>query len=94
MLIYQIHPPFIELKVWVKPGASRNSVLTVTERGLALSVCAKAHDGEANLAVCKLLADYLVVPKTSLKILKGTQGRQKIIQIPYSQAVLEKIQAI
>lgn len=94
MLIYQIHPPFIELKAWVKPGASRNGVLMVTERGLALSVCAKAQDGEANLAVCKLLADYLDVPKTSLKILKGTKGRQKIIQIPYCESVLEKIKAI
>ncbi len=92
MPIAKLHQDYIELTVWVKPGASRNAVLDVTERGLAIAVCAKPQAGEANLAVCQLLADFLRVPKSAVKVLKGQQGRQKIIQVPRSDEILKKIQ--
>jgi uncharacterized protein (TIGR00251 family) len=94
MEIFKIHQHFIELKVWVKPGSSRNAILQITEKGLALAVSAKAKEGEANLAVCKLLADFLDIPKTQIKVLKGSLGRQKIMQIPYSESVLQKISSL
>jgi uncharacterized protein (TIGR00251 family) len=94
MSFFKVLHEYIELLVWVKPGASKNAVLKSSERGLELSVCAKAQDGEANLAVCKLLADYFDCPKTFVIVRKGQHSRQKTIQLPYSMTVLEKLQKI
>ncbi len=37
-------------------------------------------DGAANASVIKLLAEHLDVPKTSIKIIRGTTSRDKVIE--------------
>lgn len=37
--------------------------------------------GKANEAVVRVLSDYFNVPKSHVRILKGTQGKQKIVEI-------------
>ena len=73
--------------VAVKPGSSQEKILettpaTATTPGeLTVYLRAKPHDGEANKALIKLLAKYLDVPKTSIKITRGTKSRVKVIEV-------------
>ena len=41
----------------------------------------KPHDGEANTALVKLLADYFDVAKSCVEIKAGAKGHQKTIEI-------------
>ena len=66
--------------VIVKPGSSKDEVIE-TEDGLTVRTRKKAHDGEANTAVIKLLSDYFKVSKTRIIIRSGAKGRHKTIEV-------------
>lgn len=66
--------------VTVKPGSSQEKVITGTDGALTVYLRAKPHDGEANAALIKLLANYFNVPKTSIKIACGAKSRHKVIE--------------
>lgn len=51
--------------VLVKPGSSKEEVVK-TDDELIVRTRKKAHDGEANTAVIKLLSQYFDVPKTRI----------------------------
>ena len=70
----------MKIKVHVKPGTSQEKIIE-TDGGYIVYLRAKAHDGEANIALMKLLSKHLKVPKTAIKILHGEKGREKILEI-------------
>ena len=47
---------------------------------LTIYLRAKPHDGEANSALLNLLAKHFRVPKTSIKISRGSHSRTKLIE--------------
>ena len=47
---------------------------------LTIYLRAKPHDGEANSALVNLLAKHFRVPKTSIKISRGSHSRTKLIE--------------
>ena len=49
--------------------------------GLVVYLREKAHDGEANEALVKLLADYYDVSKSCIKIVRGQKSHQKVVEI-------------
>ncbi len=67
-------------RILVKPGSSQEKVVETGEYELTVFLRAKPHDGEANVALIKMLAKYLNVPKTSLKIIRGQKSRHKEIE--------------
>lgn len=65
----------------VMPRARQNKI--TEENGiLRVHITAAPVDGAANAAVMKLLAEYFDVPKTQIKIVRGTASRDKIIELP------------
>ena len=73
--------------VTVKPGSSQEKIIETTPATEACSgeltvyLRAKAHDGEANTALIKLLSKHFRVPKTTIKITRGSHSRNKVIEI-------------
>ncbi len=67
-------------RILVKTGSSQEKVVETGEYELTVFLRAKPHDGEANSALLKVLAGYLNVPKTSLKITRGQKSRHKEIE--------------
>ena len=78
--------------VVVKPGAGRNEV--VGDGGssgvgsgdavggvLTVYTTARAHDGEANEAVLRLLAKHFGVGRTQVRIVQGARGRRKVVEV-------------
>lgn len=46
-----------------------------------MRVTAAPDDGKANAAVCKVLADALGVPKTSVRVVRGQTARTKQVEV-------------
>ena len=63
----------------VKPGTSQEKIVETGDYELTVYLRAKPHDGEANEALIKILSKYFNIPKTSLKISRGTHSRIKVI---------------
>ncbi len=69
-----------ELSVRVTPRSSSNRVQIVNGKVKAW-VSAPPVDGEANLAVIKLISDFLGVPKSTVSISRGHSSRDKVLEI-------------
>lgn len=69
------------INVKVKPGCKQASRLERQEDGTYTAFLhARAHDGEANAELLKLLSKELGIAKTQIAIVAGAKGRDKIIE--------------
>ena len=66
--------------ITVKPGSSQEKIIESSPSELTVYLRAKAHDGEANTALIKLLAKHFDVSKTSITITRGAKSRHKTIE--------------
>jgi uncharacterized protein len=69
------------VRLRVAPGATRAGVVGRHGDAWKLRVTAPAEGGRANDAVVRLLADALAVPRTSVKLVSGHSGRDKIVEL-------------
>lgn len=65
----------------VQPRASRNAIVGVMGDAIKLAITAPPVDGKANEAVIEYLADLFRLPKSSIVIVSGETGRNKLIAI-------------
>ena len=72
----------MKYNITVKPGSSQEKILSTSPTELTVYLRAKAHDGEANSALIKLLSKHFHVAKTNITIVSGTKSRHKILDIP------------
>lgn len=70
----------MKIQVIVKPGAKTQKMVE-SDDTLIVYLHARAHDGEANTALVKALADYYGVSKSCIEILKGQKSHQKLVEI-------------
>lgn len=70
----------MNVQVTVKPGAKQEKIVE-SDNGLVVYLHARAHDGEANTALVKALADYYEVSKSCVEIIRGQKNHQKVIKI-------------
>lgn len=68
-------------QITVKTGSKKGPLVEKTGDNLTVFLREKPHDGEANAALIKLLADYFDIPKTSIVIKSGAKSHHKIIEI-------------
>ncbi len=64
----------------VKPGSSQEKITESSPEELIVYLRAKAHDGEANDALVKLLSKHFKIPKTTIKIIRGQKSRTKLVE--------------
>lgn len=70
------------ITVKVKPGAKVGPKLERLEDGSYVAfIRARAHDGEANVALVELLSDYFHVAKSLITIKSGAGSRVKVVEI-------------
>ncbi len=68
-------------KVRVQPRASKNELAGFFEGALRVRVTAPPVEGEANEACRALLAKILHVSKSSVEIVNGHSGRNKLVRV-------------
>ena len=64
----------------VKPGSSQEKIVENDNGELIVFLHARAHDGEANAMLIKNLAEYFDIPKTTIRITRGSHSRHKTIE--------------
>ncbi len=67
--------------VTVKPGSKKGPLVIVGKDELTVYLREKPVEGQANIALVKLLASHFHVPKTSIRIKSGVRGRKKLVEI-------------
>jgi uncharacterized protein (TIGR00251 family) len=70
----------MKIKVRVMPNSVREEVAKQGDE-YVVRVKVPPQEGKANEAVIKLVAAYLKVPKSTVRITSGLSGRNKIIEI-------------
>lgn len=65
----------------VKAGARKESIEKTGERCFKVSVKEVPEKGKANAAAIKILARFLRVPASAVKLLFGASSRKKIFEV-------------
>jgi uncharacterized protein (TIGR00251 family) len=81
----------VQIDVKVTPRASRSRIEVGADGAIKVYVTAPPTDGEANKAVCELVAKSLGVPKPSVQVASGHSSRQKRLEIASADAAKEDI---
>lgn len=71
----------MKYSIVVKPGASQEKVVLSDDGVLTVHLRAKPHDGEANVALIKLLSKHFDVAKSRIEIVGGAKSRNKIVEV-------------
>jgi hypothetical protein len=71
----------VRLSIKVQPGSSKNRILGETAGEWKIAVTAPPVDGRANAAVIELLAEWLGVSRSAIRIVRGETGRRKVIEV-------------
>ena len=69
------------LSVRIQPRSSKNGATRMEDGSLKIRLTAPPVDGAANEALVKFLSDTLSISKSSVEIVSGHTGRQKIVRI-------------
>ena len=69
------------IAVRVTPGAREDAVLGWQDDILRIRVRARAEGGQANEAVCRLLAEKLGLAASAIAIAHGASSRHKLVQV-------------
>ncbi len=70
-----------KIKVRVQPGASKNEIQGFQDDVLRIKLTAPPVEGKANKALIALLADALRLSKSSITIVTGQSGREKLVEV-------------
>jgi uncharacterized protein (TIGR00251 family) len=73
--------PSTRLRLRVSPGARRSELVGRHGDGWKVRVSAPPENGRANDAVLDLLASQLDLPRRSLSIVSGQNGRDKVVRM-------------
>jgi uncharacterized protein len=70
----------MKINIKVTPHSSKEEVVKMGD-DYTVRVKAMPHEGKANEAVVNLLARHFKVPRSSVRIVSGAAGRNKIVEI-------------
>ena len=68
------------INIRVTTRAKQQKIVTEDNGDLHIYTNAVPTDGDANTSVIKMLAQYLDVPKSQIKIVRGETSRNKVIE--------------
>lgn len=72
----------MKITITVKPGSKKGPLVEKQVDGsYIVYLREKPHDGEANVALIKLLSDYFDVAKSQIAIISGQKSHHKIVEI-------------
>ena len=71
----------MKLFVKVKPNSKKPKIEKIAEDQFTLWVNAPAVEGRANGAAIEALSEYLLVPKSRIRIVRGHKTRNKIVEV-------------
>jgi uncharacterized protein (TIGR00251 family) len=73
--------PDAELTVRLQPRARRNAIVEERDGVLRVTVAAAPVDGQANAALCKLVAKRAGVARGRVSVVRGERSRDKVVRV-------------
>ena len=73
--------PCVRLAVKAKPRAKTSRVVRAEGVSIDVALAAPPVDGAANDELLRVLSEVLGVPRSALAIVRGTSGRQKVVEV-------------
>jgi uncharacterized protein (TIGR00251 family) len=70
----------VQIEVRVKPRSSRNAI-EVVDGVVKVWLTAPPIDGQANAALCELIAKKLGIAKSRVQVIRGETSRSKHVEI-------------
>ena len=80
----------MRLSVRISPGAKKTAITKWQDDVLSLRIHAPPIDGRANEELIRFLADIFDVAPTQLAIMMGHTYKQKVIDVPLDQRIVEQ----
>jgi len=71
----------VDLAVRLQPRARRNAIVEERDGVLRVSVAAAPVDGQANAALCKLIAKRAGIARGRVSVIRGERSREKVVRI-------------
>lgn len=71
----------VRISVHAKPRASKSAIVGVREEALEVAIAAPPVDGEANAELARTLAKLLGISRTSVVVVTGATGKQKVVEV-------------
>ena len=68
------------MKIKVHPNSKKNRVLRKAEDSFEVFVRAKPVEGKANDALLDLLSEYLKIPRSKVRLVRGAMSHNKIVE--------------
>lgn len=75
----------MRLFVKAKPGAKKEFVRKIDETHFVIAVKEPPHEGRANEAIRRKIAEYLRTPLSNVAVVSGQGSRDKIFEMTYHQ---------
>lgn len=71
------------MKIFVEahPSSKKESIIKINDKKFIIYVKEPPLKGKANKAIIEVLSNFLKVPKSSILLLKGEKGKNKIFEI-------------
>lgn len=69
------------LSVRIVPNSKKMEIIKLSENNYKIKLDERAVKGKANSKLVEVLPDYFNVKKSSINIVKGIKGRDKIVKI-------------
>lgn len=81
------------VSIHVQPGARKSEIVGLHGDALKIRVAAHAVEGRANAALVALIAERVGVAKSEVRVLRGEQSRDKLIEIRAPQVAVDALLA-
>lgn len=85
--VHRLKDGTVRVDVHVLPNAAKTQALGLHDGALRVRLQAQPVDGKANLALQAWLAQTLGIPKSAVKLLRGTTSRHKQLSVAASHAM-------
>ncbi len=92
----KLAPDAVTIEVSARPGAPRQGVLRIDERGPVIGLRATAERGRANDEIIALVAEIAGVTRSQVEIIRGASSRQKVLRIrtPAPERIAQRLDRI
>lgn len=89
-------PTGVRVTVRAKPRATKSRIVGVREGALEVALAAPPVDGAANEELVVTLARAFDVPRSSVRVVTGQTGRNKVVQLDSMtrEAALARLEAL
>lgn len=71
----------MQLSIKIVPNSKKLEITKLCENSYKIKLDVPAIEGKANSRLIEVLSDYFKVPKSSINIVKGRKGKDKVVRI-------------